>query len=51
MLVFQEGIMSGIISAEPFNDVIPETKDNKTMQGFVTAIFEIGMSQQKTTKH
>lgn len=34
--------MSGIISAEPFNAYFPETKDNGTWQGFVTAIYEIG---------
>lgn len=35
--------MSGIISAEPFNTVFPETKDGSTMQGLVTAIYEVGM--------
>lgn len=34
--------MSGIITAPEFNAEIPETKDNSTMQGFVTAIYEIG---------
>jgi MFS family permease len=34
--------MSGIIAADPFNDYFPETKDNATWQGFVTAIYEIG---------
>jgi MFS family permease len=34
--------MSGIISADPFNSYFPETKDNSTWQGFVTAIYEIG---------
>jgi hypothetical protein len=34
--------MSGIISAAPFADVFPEVRDNKTWQGFVTAIYEIG---------
>lgn len=34
--------MSGIITAPEFNREIPETKDNSTMQGFVTAIYEIG---------
>lgn len=34
--------MSGIISAAPFNNMFPETKDNSTMQGFTTAIYEIG---------
>jgi len=35
--------MSGIISAPPFNNVFPATKDNSTMQGTVTAIYEVGM--------
>lgn len=39
--------MAGIISAMPFNTVFPETKDNPTNQGFVTAIYEIGMSTIK----
>lgn len=34
--------MSGIISAKPFNDVFEATRDNSTMQGTVTAIYEIG---------
>lgn len=34
--------MSGIITAPAFNDVFPETRDNPTMQGLVTAIYEIG---------
>ena len=37
--------MSGIISADPFNDVFPETRDNPTMQAMVTAIYEIGMRE------
>lgn len=36
--------MSGIIAADPFNDYFEETKDNKTYQGFVTAIYEVGTS-------
>ncbi|KAF2176299.1 general substrate transporter [Zopfia rhizophila CBS 207.26] len=39
---YDQGVMSGIISAEPFNDYFPETKDDATWQGFVTAIYEIG---------
>ncbi|KAK2774539.1 hypothetical protein FQN52_002495 [Onygenales sp. PD_12] len=39
---YDQGIMSGIISAPPFNDAFPETKNNSTMQGFVTAIYEVG---------
>lgn len=37
-----EGVMSGIISAEPFMKYFPETYNNSTWQGFVTAIYEIG---------
>lgn len=34
--------MSGIISAQPFMHYFPETLNNPTWQGFVTAIYEIG---------
>ncbi|EHL01151.1 putative Sugar transporter STL1 [Glarea lozoyensis 74030] len=34
--------MSGIISADPFNNYFPETKENSVYQGFVTAIYEVG---------
>jgi MFS family permease len=34
--------MSGIITAPAFNNVFTETRDNPTMQGLVTAIYEIG---------
>ncbi|KAF3766817.1 putative hexose carrier protein [Cryphonectria parasitica EP155] len=39
---YDQGVMSGIISAAPFNDMFPATRDNSTMQGFTTAIYEIG---------
>lgn len=39
---YDQGVMSGIITAPPFNSLFPATKDNSTMQGFVTAIYEIG---------
>ncbi|KAF4308520.1 Sugar/inositol transporter [Botryosphaeria dothidea] len=39
---YDQGVMSGIIGAAPFNDYFEETKDNKTYQGFVTAIYEVG---------
>ncbi|KAL8381944.1 hypothetical protein RB595_005955 [Gaeumannomyces hyphopodioides] len=39
---YDQGVMSGIISAPAFNDYFPETRDNPTMQGLVTAIYEIG---------
>ncbi|KAI8659978.1 hypothetical protein LRP88_06535 [Fusarium phalaenopsidis] len=38
---FDQGVMSGIIDADPFHDYFPETK-NETIQGLVTAIYEIG---------
>ncbi|KAF9637735.1 putative sugar transporter stl1 protein [Lasiodiplodia theobromae] len=39
---YDQGVMSGIIGAAPFNDYFEETKGNKTYQGFVTAIYEVG---------
>ncbi|EAW10860.1 hexose carrier protein [Aspergillus clavatus NRRL 1] len=39
---YDQGVMSGIIDAKPFNDVFTATRDNSTMQGTVTAIYEIG---------
>jgi sugar porter (SP) family MFS transporter len=39
---YDQGVMSGIISADPFNTYFPSTKDNSVYQGFVTAIYEIG---------
>jgi sugar porter (SP) family MFS transporter len=38
---YDQGVMSGIISSPVFNDYFPETRD-ATMQGLVTAIYEIG---------
>jgi MFS family permease len=35
-------VMSGIITAPAFNAMFEATKDNSTMQGLVTAIYEIG---------
>lgn len=37
-----EGVMSSIIDAKPFNTVFPATDNNSTMQGTVTAIYEVG---------
>lgn len=34
--------MSGLITAPEFNKAIPETYENPTNQGFVTAIYEVG---------
>ncbi|KAK4209694.1 hypothetical protein QBC37DRAFT_391073 [Rhypophila decipiens] len=39
---YDQGVMSGIITAPAFNNVFTATKDNPEMQGFVTAIYEIG---------
>ncbi|KAK3393309.1 hypothetical protein B0H63DRAFT_15404 [Podospora didyma] len=39
---YDQGVMSGIITAPAFNNVFEATRDNSTMQGFVTAIYEIG---------
>ncbi|RHZ43103.1 uncharacterized protein CDV56_100780 [Aspergillus thermomutatus] len=39
---YDQGVMSGIIDAQPFNDVFTATRGNSTMQGTVTAIYEIG---------
>ncbi|PKY05769.1 general substrate transporter [Aspergillus campestris IBT 28561] len=39
---YDQGVMSGIIDAKPFNDVFTATRDNSTMQGVVTAIYELG---------
>lgn len=36
---YDQGVMSGIISAPAFNNMFEATKDNATMQGFVTAIY------------
>ncbi|KAF4211330.1 hypothetical protein CNMCM6805_002904 [Aspergillus fumigatiaffinis] len=39
---YDQGVMSSIIDAQPFNDVFTATRGNSTMQGTVTAIYEIG---------
>ncbi|KAF2114845.1 general substrate transporter [Lophiotrema nucula] len=39
---YDQGVMSGIISADPFMTYFPETYNDSTWQGFVTAIYEIG---------
>lgn len=39
---YDQGVMSGIITAPDFNAYFPETLNNSTYQGFVTAIYEIG---------
>ncbi|KAI1318409.1 general substrate transporter [Xylariaceae sp. FL0255] len=37
-----QGVMSGIITAPAFADVFPQTKNNSTLQGIVTSLYEIG---------
>ncbi|KAK3497386.1 sugar transporter [Neurospora hispaniola] len=39
---YDQGVMSGIITAPAFNNFFTPTKDNSTMQGLITAIYEIG---------
>ncbi|KAL8713733.1 MAG: hypothetical protein Q9220_002259 [cf. Caloplaca sp. 1 TL-2023] len=39
---YDQGVMSGIITSPVFNDLFSATKDNSTMQAFVTAIYEVG---------
>ncbi|KAI9849781.1 MAG: hypothetical protein M1838_006247 [Thelocarpon superellum] len=39
---YDQGVMSGIITGPAFNDNFPATKNNSTMQGLVTAIYELG---------
>ncbi|KFY09316.1 hypothetical protein V491_08256 [Pseudogymnoascus sp. VKM F-3775] len=39
---FDQGVMSGIITDPVFNDYFPATKDNSTVQGITTGIYEIG---------
>jgi MFS family permease len=39
---YDQGVMSGLITSPELNHDIPETKDDATMQGLVTAIYEIG---------
>jgi hypothetical protein len=37
-----EGVMSSIIDSEAFFRILPELDGNSTMQGTVTALYEIG---------
>lgn len=39
---YDQGVMSGIISAPAFNKQFPQTDNNSTWQAFVTAIYEVG---------
>jgi MFS family permease len=39
---YDQGVMSGIITAPAFADVFEETRGNSTIQGLVTSIYEIG---------
>lgn len=39
---YDQGLMSGIITAPQFNGEFPATKDNGTIQGAVTSCYELG---------
>ncbi|WLF81892.1 sugar transporter-like protein [Lodderomyces elongisporus] len=39
---YDQGLMSGLISADKFNEEFPATRDNGTIQGAVTASYELG---------
>lgn len=39
---YDQGVMSGIISAKAFNDIFTATRGNDTMQALVTAVYELG---------
>lgn len=38
-----EGVMSGIISDEAFNNMFRATKNDNVMQATVTAVYELGL--------
>ncbi|KAI1272249.1 general substrate transporter [Xylaria sp. FL0933] len=39
---YDQGVMSGIISSDPFTTAFPEVKDDSTWQGFVVSIYAVG---------
>ncbi|ODM15619.1 hypothetical protein SI65_08853 [Aspergillus cristatus] len=39
---YDQGVMSGIIDARPFGEVFTQVQGNSTIQGVVTAIYELG---------
>ncbi|KAI1115935.1 general substrate transporter [Nemania sp. NC0429] len=39
---YDQGVMSGILTAPAFADVFEETRDNSTIQGVVTSIYDLG---------
>ncbi|OQD75780.1 hypothetical protein PENDEC_c006G06917 [Penicillium decumbens] len=39
---YDQGVMSGIISAKAFNNIFTATKNDDTMQALVTAVYELG---------
>lgn len=39
---YDQGVMSGIISAPAFTSDFPEVKDNSTYEGFVVSIYAVG---------
>ncbi|KAI0405758.1 general substrate transporter [Xylaria palmicola] len=39
---YDQGVMSGILTAPAFSDVFEETRDNSTIQGVVTSVYDLG---------
>ncbi|KAJ8127945.1 hypothetical protein O1611_g5690 [Lasiodiplodia mahajangana] len=39
---YDQGVMSGILTSEAFADVFEETRNNSTIQGVVTSIYDLG---------
>ncbi|KAI0442035.1 general substrate transporter [Xylaria telfairii] len=39
---YDQGVMSGILTAPAFADVFEETRDNSTLQGVVTSVYDLG---------
>ncbi|TGJ79755.1 hypothetical protein E0Z10_g9010 [Xylaria hypoxylon] len=39
---YDQGVMSGILTAPAFSDVFVETRNNSTIQGVVTSIYDLG---------
>lgn len=39
---YDQGVMSGILTSPAFSDVFEETRNNSTIQGVVTSIYDLG---------
>ncbi|KAI0115710.1 general substrate transporter [Nemania sp. FL0031] len=39
---YDQGVMSGILTSEAFADVFEETRNNSTIQGVVTSVYDLG---------